>query len=90
MNRFTTHIEGPPDVVSPFRVSRGRRLPSEVVEQLHVAAQLCEDLEEAGVELRFDTPPDGSRVRAVLVDNDGNYVRDVPLSEVVELELGEL
>jgi hypothetical protein len=73
-----------------FRRRRPRRLPAEVVEQLHVAAQLQEELQEAGVELRFEAPGAGARVRAVLTDADGNELREVSLSEVVELELEDL
>ena len=51
-----------------------------------VAAQLCDDLEEAGVELRFDAPG-GVRVRAVLLDTDGDEIREVALTDVVELAL---
>src|SRR4051812_8382589 len=47
----------------PLRFRR-RRLPPEVVEQLYRAAELCEDLAESGVQLRFDAPGDGTRVRA--------------------------
>jgi hypothetical protein len=65
-------------------------LPAEVVEQLHAAAQLQEELVEAGVELRFDAPGHGARVRAVLTDAEGNELREVSLSEVVELELEDL
>ncbi|HZO36848.1 MAG TPA: hypothetical protein VFB41_08230 [Solirubrobacteraceae bacterium] len=66
---------------------RRRELPPEVVEQLHRAADLCDELAEAGVELRFDAPGEGSRVRAVLVDGDGDEIREVALTDVVELEL---
>jgi hypothetical protein len=71
----------------PLRFRR-RRLPSELVEQLHRAAELCEDLAEAGVQLRFDAAGDGARVRAVLVDSDGDEIREVALTDVVALELG--
>jgi hypothetical protein len=71
-----------------YRRMRPRRLPAEVVEQLHVAAQLADELAAAGVELRFSEPGDeGGRVRAVLTDQDGKAVREVSLSEVVDLEL---
>ena len=66
---------------------RRRRLPPDVVEQLHVAAQLCDELERAGVELRFDAPGDGGRVRAVLVDDDGDEIREIALTDVVALQL---
>ena len=64
-----------------------RRLPPEVTEQLHRAAQLCDELEAAGVELHFDAPGDGDRVRAVLTDADGNEIREVPLRDVVALDV---
>ena len=75
-----------PTEASRFR----RRLPPEVVEQLHVAAQLCDELEQAGVELRFDAPDAGARVRAVLVDGDGEEIREVALTDVVELQLAPI
>jgi len=69
-----------------LRFRRGT-LPPEVVEQLHRAADLYDELAEAGVELRFDAPGEGARVRAVLVDGDGDEIREVALTDVVELEL---
>ena len=66
---------------------RRRQLPPDVVEQLHRAADLCDELADAGVELRFDAPGDGARVRAVLVDSEGDEIREVALTDVVELEL---
>ncbi len=73
-------------VVEMARFRRGRRLPAEVVEQIHAAAQLADELEAAGVQLRFTAPDEhGGRVRAVLVDGDGD--RPVSLTEVVELDL---
>lgn len=73
----------------PRAAPRFRRgvLPPEVVEQLHRAAELCDELAEAGVELRFDAPGDGARVRAVLVDGDGDEIREVALSDVVALDV---
>jgi hypothetical protein len=68
---------------------RRRGLPSEVVEQLHAAAALCETLAAEGVELRFDAPGAGARVRAVLVDSEGEEIREVSLSDVVALELDD-
>ena len=66
---------------------RRRRLPPALVDELHRAAELCDDLAEAGVQLRFAAPGDGSRVRAVLVDADGDEIREVALTDVVELQL---
>jgi hypothetical protein len=77
-----------PDLGS-FRFRRRRRLPAEVVDQLHVAAQLVDELLEAGVELRFDAPGEGARMRAILVDTEGNEIREVALRDVVELDLGD-
>jgi hypothetical protein len=67
---------------------RGRRLPAEVAEQLHVAAQLADELQAAGVELRFREPGEpGQRVRAMLTDDQGNDLCEVSLAQVVALEL---
>ncbi len=70
-----------------FARRRSRRLPDEVVSQLHAAERLCDDLADTGVEIRFEAPGEGRRVRAVLVDPDGNELRTVRLADVVALRL---
>ncbi len=91
-SRVSFHVP-PDDGFAPvtdlgsFRFRRRRRLPAELVEELHVAQQLCDELLEAGVELRFDAPAPGARVRAVLVDAEGHEIREVALRDVIELDI---
>lgn len=74
--------------MASYRRIRGSGLPAELVDQLRAAGRLADDLEAAGVALRFrEAGSPGRRLRAVLTDEHGNDLCEVSLAQVVSLEL---
>ena len=64
--------------------------PPEVLEAMDAAGRVARELHEQGRELRF-TPPvagDGGRVRVDVCDLDGNVLRTIPPSELLDVASG--
>ncbi|HMJ01657.1 MAG TPA: hypothetical protein VK506_01875 [Conexibacter sp.] len=60
--------------------------PAEVLEAMDAAARVARELHEQGRELRFTTGEDGLRIE--LRDLDGNVLRTIPPSELLDLATG--
>lgn len=74
--------------MASYRRMRRTGLPPELADQVRAAGRLADDLEAAGVALRFrEAGPRGGRLRAVLTDEHGNDLCEVSLAQVVSLEL---
>jgi flagellar protein FlaG len=76
-----------------FTVSRGElpaSPPPEVLEAMSVAGRVAQELHEQGRELRFTPPPEGEpgRVRVEVRDLDGNVLRTIPPSELLDVATG--
>lgn len=71
---------------------RGREpvepIPSHVMDEVHAAARLYEELAARGRQIRFDMHKLDGRVVADLVDTEGNVVRPISLSEVMDTTPG--
>lgn len=63
----------------PVSALDATRLAAEIA----AAARLCEELEQGGLRITFDTDPAGGRVRARVMDDAGQPSRDLALGEVV-------
>ncbi|HEU4700887.1 MAG TPA: hypothetical protein VFS37_00280 [Conexibacter sp.] len=64
--------------------------PPEVLEAMDAAGRVARELHETGRELRF-TPPapgEGGRVRVDVCDLDGNVLRTIPPSELLDVATG--
>lgn len=63
--------------------------PPEVLEAVDAAGRVARELHAQGRELRF-TPPDGSvgRVQVEVRDLDGNVLRTIPPSELLDVATG--
>lgn len=63
--------------------------PPEVLEAMDAAGRVARELHETGRELRF-TPPEGEhgRVRVDVCDLDGNVLRTIPPSELLDVASG--
>jgi flagellar protein FlaG len=62
--------------------------PPEVLEAMHAAARCAEQLHEQGRELRFGRDPDGGRVTIDVCDLDGNLLRAIPPSRLLDVATG--
>lgn len=64
--------------------------PPEVLEAMSVAGRVAQELHETGRELRFTPPSEGSngRVRVDVCDLDGNVLRTIPPSELLDVAAG--
>jgi hypothetical protein len=64
--------------------------PPEVLEAIDAAGRVARELHETGRELRFVPPPEGSggRVRVEVRDLDGNVLRTIPPSELLDVAAG--
>jgi hypothetical protein len=66
--------------------------PPEVLEAMDAAGRVARELHEQGRELRFVPPShdgtDGGRVRVEVVDLDGNVLRTIPPSELLDIATG--
>jgi hypothetical protein len=80
-------------VEDTFTVSRGEipaSPPPEVLDAIDAAGRVARELHETGRELRFTPPPEGSdgRVRVDVCDLDGNVLRTIPPSELLDVATG--
>jgi hypothetical protein len=66
------------------RKTREAEIPSHVMDEVHAAARLYEDLQARDQQIRFETHTLAGRVVADLVDNDGNVVRPISLRDIVD------
>jgi len=64
--------------------------PPEVLEAMDAAGRVARELHETGRELRFVPPPEGEhgRVRVEVCDLDGNVLRTIPPSELLDVATG--
>lgn len=62
--------------------------PPEVLEAMNAAARCFEELHEQGRELRFAHDPESGRVTIDVCDLDGNVLRAIPPSRVLDLAGG--
>lgn len=64
--------------------------PPEVLEAMDAAGRVARELHETGRELRFTPPPEGEhgRVRVEVCDLDGNVLRTIPPSELLDIATG--
>lgn len=64
--------------------------PPEVLEAIDAAGRVARELHETGRELRFTPPPEGERgrVRVEVRDLDGNVLREIPPSELLDVATG--
>lgn len=80
-------------VEDSFAASAGEIPPSpppEVLEAMDAAGRVARELHETGRELRFVPPRDGEhgRVRVEVRDLDGNVLRTIPPSELLDIAAG--
>jgi len=75
-----------------FTVSHGgvpASPPPEVLEAMSTAGRVAHELHEQGRELRFTPSSDGNeRVRVEVRDLDGNVLREIPPSELLDVAGG--
>lgn len=64
--------------------------PPEVLEAMDAAGRVARELHATGRELRFVPPADGEdgRVRVEVRDLDGNVLREIPPSELLDVATG--
>jgi flagellar protein FlaG len=64
--------------------------PPEVLEAMDAAGRVARELHETGRELRFTPPSEGSngRVRVDVCDLDGNVLRTIPPSKLLDVATG--
>ena len=64
--------------------------PPEVLEAMDAAGRVARELHEQGRELRFTPPAEGEhgRVRVEVRDLDGNVLRTIPPSELLDIATG--
>jgi len=64
--------------------------PPEVLEAMDAAGRVARELHATGRELRFTPPPKGEhgRVRVEVRDLDGNVLRTIPPSELLDVASG--
>jgi len=64
--------------------------PPEVLEAMDAAGRVARELHETGRELRFVPPHEGEhgRVRVEVRDLDGNVLREIPPSELLDVASG--
>ncbi len=64
--------------------------PPEVLEAMDAAGRAARELHEQGRELRFTPPAEGGhgRVRVDVCDLDGNVLRTIPPSELLDVATG--
>lgn len=64
--------------------------PPEVLEAMDAAGRVAQELHEQGRELRFVPPGEatGNRVRIEVRDLDGNVLRAIPPSELLDVATG--
>jgi flagellar protein FlaG len=64
--------------------------PPEVLEAMDAAGRVARELHEQGRELHFTPPAEGSngRVRVDVCDLDGNVLRTIPPSELLDVASG--
>jgi flagellar protein FlaG len=64
--------------------------PPEVLEAMDAAGRVARELHATGRELRFVPPQDGAggRVRVEVRDLDGNVLREIPPSELLDVATG--
>ena len=62
--------------------------PPEVLEAMNAAGRVLEQLHEQGRELRFGQDPDGGRVTIDVCDLDGNVLRSIPPSRMLDIAAG--
>jgi flagellar protein FlaG len=64
--------------------------PPEVLEAMDAAGRVARELHETGRELRFTPPPEGEhgRVHVEVRDLDGNVLRTIPPSELLDIATG--
>lgn len=66
------------------RAARESQIPPHVMDEVHAAARLYEELQARDQQVRFHTHSLEGRVVADLVDTDGNVVRPISLRDIVE------
>lgn len=66
------------------RTARQTDIPPHVMDEVHAAARLYEELQARDQQVRFHTHSLEGRVVADLVDTDGNVVRPISLQDIVE------
>jgi len=76
-----------------FTVSHGEipaSPPPEVLDAIDAAGRVARELHETGRELRFTPPLEGEhgRVRVDVCDLDGNVLRSIPPSELLDVATG--
>ena len=89
----TPRTAAPAGVEDTFTVSHGdvpASPPPEVLEAMDAAGRVARELHETGRELRFTPPPEGEhgRVRVEVCDLDGNVLRAIPPSELLDVAAG--
>lgn len=64
--------------------------PPEVLEAIDAAGRVARELHATGRELRFTPPPEGAdgHVRVEVCDLDGNVLRTIPPSELLDVATG--
>lgn len=64
--------------------------PAEVLDAMDAAGRVARELHATGRELRFVPPHDGAggRVRVEVRDLDGNVLREIPPSELLDVATG--
>lgn len=76
-----------------YDLTKARRgapeIPPMVWDEVDRAGAIAADLEAQGHTIRFSDPADGGRVRAELLDTDGNVLRPVSLGEIVSIGSNE-
>lgn len=63
-------------------------IPHELATQISAAARTAADLHARGRELRFEPDPASGRVRVEVRDLDGNVLRQLPLTEALDVATG--
>ena len=62
--------------------------PREVLDMIGVAARVLQELRMRGRELRFEHDPDTGRLRIEVRDLEGNVLRTIPPSRVLDVATG--
>lgn len=62
--------------------------PPEVLDAVDAAGRVARELHEQGRELRFLPAQDGGRLRVEVRDLDGNVLRTIPPSELLDIATG--
>lgn len=62
--------------------------PQEVLDAVDAAGRVARELHEQGRELRFEPGGEDGRIRVEVRDLDGNLLREIPPSELLDVATG--